>query len=131
MHPPRTSSALRQLGELHADPGLLQWEWAIATPDPQGRLRLPGVARAALDVVAGHRRELRGVCHRVGLVVRPAGNGGVVVVDSRGRLTLPTWLRRDERRALLIGTATDAPLLVVAPVAVLSVRAGLKPRLAA
>ena len=73
MHPPRTSTALRQLGELHADPGPLRWEWAIATPDPEGRLRLPAEARTALSLRAGCRHELRGVCRRVGLVVRPAG----------------------------------------------------------
>lgn len=120
MHPPHSSSALRQLGEVHTDPGPSRWEWSIATPDPQGRLRLPAEARTALDLAAGHRHELRGVCHRAGLVARLTGSGGLVVVDGRGRLTLPTWLRREDQRALLIGTATDVPLLVVAPVAALA-----------
>ncbi len=120
MHPHRTSTALRQLGELHADPEPSRWAWAIATPDPHGRLRLPAEARTALQVRAGERQELRGICHRAGLVVRPAGNGAVVVVDSRGRLTLPVWLRGDDDRALLIGSAHGSAMVVVAPVAVLA-----------
>lgn len=120
MHPQRTSTALRQLGELSADPEPSRWEWAIATPDPHGRLRLPAGARTALQVRAGERRELRGICHRVGLVVRPGGKGAVVVVDSRGRLTLPVWLRGGDDRALLVGSAHGSQMVVVAPVAVLA-----------
>lgn len=50
------------------------------------------------------RRELHGICPGWALVVRPAGNGAGVV-DSRGRLTLPVWLRGDDDQALLVGSA--------------------------
>ncbi|MEO5680843.1 MAG: hypothetical protein ABIS47_14380 [Acidimicrobiales bacterium] len=39
------------------------------------------------------------------------------MVDSRGRLTLPVWLREIDDRALLIGSAHGSAMVVVAPVA--------------
>jgi len=72
----------------------------------------------ALGVRAGHRTEVRGICHRVALVVRSAGAGAPMVVDSRGRLSLPAWLRRGPVGSLVVGTDAGARLLVIAPAAV-------------
>ena len=119
MHDPRTSTALRQLADLSTTPGPSAWVWAVARPDPEGRLRLPAAARHALGVRSGHQREVRGICHRVALVVTPAGTGTSLVVDSRGRLTIPVWLRRGADRSLVIGVDHTAPIVVIAPVAVL------------
>ena len=119
MHDPRNSTALRQLADLGPDPDPPRWRWGIVRPDPEGRLRLPAEARRALRFRPGHRHHVRGICHRFALVARVDDAGASLVVDSRGRLTLPVWLRRGTDRALVVGSDAAATTVVVAPIAVL------------
>jgi hypothetical protein len=119
MHDLTNSTALRQLADLGRQPDRSRWAWTIARPDPQGRLRLPGEARHVLGVEGGRRAVVRGVCHRVALVVAAAGVGAPLVVDSRGRLGLPVWLRRGPSGALVVGTDVGARLAVIASASVL------------
>ncbi len=90
----RNSTALRQLADLGPDPGPSPWAWAIVRLDPKGRVVLPPDARLALGVPSGMQTSVHGICHRVALVLSPDGAGAAMTVDSRGRLGLPTWLRR-------------------------------------
>lgn len=115
MRDPRNSTALRQLADLGQDPDPSRWGWAIATPDPEARLRLPTAALRAVGIERGQAVERRGLCHRVGLVVRSDGAGAPLGVDRRGRVTLPTVLRHLTERALVIGADFDGALLVIAP----------------
>lgn len=115
MHDSRTSTALRQLTDLGQDPDPSRWAWAIATPDHEGRLRLPAGALRAVGIERGQAVERSGLCHRVGLIVRSDGAGAPLVIDRRGRLTLPTVLRHLTDRALVVGADTDSALLVIAP----------------
>ena len=119
MHDPRNSTALRQLADLGHQPDRPRWSWAIARLEPTGRLVLPVEARHALGVRAGHRTPLRGICQRVALVVRTDGSGALMAVDGRGRLLVPTWLRKGTAAAVVVGTRHDEPIVVVAPTAVL------------
>ena len=115
MHDSRTSTALCQLADLGRDPDPSRWGWAIATPDPEGRLRLPTAALRAVGIERGQAGQRRGLCHRVGLVVRAEGTGTPLAVDRRGRITLPTALRHLTERTLVIGADFDRALLVIAP----------------
>ena len=119
MHDPRTSTALRQLTDLGADPDPSRWAWAIARVEGTGRIVLPTEARAALGAHAGERLAVAGVCNRVALVVRPDGAGAPLTVDGRGRLRVPAWLRRVDATMLLIGTHAAAATVLVAPTHVL------------
>jgi bifunctional DNA-binding transcriptional regulator/antitoxin component of YhaV-PrlF toxin-antitoxin module len=125
MHDPRNSTALRQLADLGDDPEPPHWAWAVVRPDPAGRLCLPIEARGTLGVEPGRRHELRGICHRVALVLRADGAGAPIVVDGRGRLSLPTWLRRRTGGSLVVGTDRATAMLVIAPVAVLDGLGGI------
>lgn len=118
MHDPRISTALRQLADLRCEPDPPRWSWTITRPDPQGRLHLPNDARGPLGVQAGRRHELRGIGRHLALVLNVDGDGVAVPVDTRGRLSLPMWLRRPPR-PLLVGVDRDAHMVVVAPATVL------------
>ncbi|MEY2402706.1 MAG: hypothetical protein QOD38_257 [Acidimicrobiaceae bacterium] len=115
MHDLRTSTALRQLADLGHQPDPPRWSWAIARLEPTGRLVLPREARVALDVRSRERNTVRGICHRVALVLQTGGAGAVMVVDGRSRLLVPTWLRTGTAAAVIVGTRHDVPIVVVAP----------------
>lgn len=115
LHDSRTSTALCQLADLGRDPDPSRWGWSIATPDPEGRLRLSTAALRAVGIERGQAAERRGRCHRVGLVVRSDGAGAPLPIDRRGRITLPTALRHPTQRAPVIGANSDNALLVIAP----------------
>jgi hypothetical protein len=87
MHDPRNSTALRQLANHGTDPDPPRWLWGVVRPDPEGRLRLPAEARRALRFRPAHRHQVRGICHRVALVVRVEGPGAALVVD----ILVHTW----------------------------------------
>jgi hypothetical protein len=127
MHDVPTSTALRQLADLGQDPDPLRWHWAIARLEPTGRLVLPAEARTALGATTGQPTPVRGVCNRVALVLRASGAGTAIAVDGRGRLRLPTWLRRANHRSgsLLVGTRRGSPLVVIAPAGVLDGPGGM------
>lgn len=115
----RTSTALRQLSDLGRDPAPPRWSWAVRNYELGGRVRLPAVARTAIGHRRGERREVRGICQRVGLVITAQGDGARLVVDPEGRLMVPAWLRRGTIRSLLIGSDPAAFTLLIAPVNVL------------
>lgn len=119
MHDPRSSTALRQLADLDADPDPLRWAWAIARVEATGRIVLPAEARAALGARVGERLTVAGICNRVALVVRTDGPGAPLSVDGRGRLRVPAWLRRGDVAAMLVGTHRAAATVMVAPATVL------------
>jgi hypothetical protein len=121
-----TDSRTRTVLGQHADLGRPleppRWQWGIARLDPTGRIVLPGEARASLGVTVGEPCIVRGVCHRVALVLPTGGGTGAPVrVDGRGRLRLRVWLRGagTASGALLVGARGDAPLVVVAAAPVL------------
>jgi len=111
----RTSTALRQLADLGHQPDPPRWSWAIARLEPTGRLVLPVEARLALGLTAGQRTTVRGICHRVALVLDADGAGAAFVIDSRGRLLVPAWLRAGTASAVVVGTRQDPALVLVAP----------------
>ena len=111
----RTSTALRQLADLGHHPDPPRWTWAVAHFDPAGRIALPSDARVALGARVGDRTEVRGVCHRISLVLSADGAGAPMVVDGRGRLCVPVWLRRGPCASLVVGTNHATALVVVAP----------------
>jgi bifunctional DNA-binding transcriptional regulator/antitoxin component of YhaV-PrlF toxin-antitoxin module len=115
----RTSTALRQLNDLSSDLESSPWAWAVARLDRAGRLLLPVEARAVLGVQSGLQTRVRGVCHRVVLVLSADGAGAALTVDSRGRLCVPAWLRRGAMSSLVVGTNHANELVVVAPTTVL------------
>lgn len=115
----RNSTALRQLTDLGPDPGPSRWVWAIVRLDPKGRLVLPAEARRALGARTGERTSVRGVCHRVALVVSQDGAGAAMTVDARGRLVVPAWLRRGPDAAMVVAIRRDVAVVVVAPTTVL------------
>lgn len=117
MHPQRTSTALRQLDDLGAEPPPRRWAWAVAKLQPIGRITLPAEAGGALGWSPGVTVEIRGRSSRLALVLRRDGTGAAFRVDGRGRLYLPVWLRRTD--AVLVGTREDRPLVVIAAVGVL------------
>jgi hypothetical protein len=115
----RTSTALRQLNDFGHQPNPTRWSWAIARVEPTGRLLLPVEARAVLGARAGRRTPLRGLCHRDALVLNVDEAGGAFVVDSRGRLLVPAWLRTGTAAPVVVGTRIDAALVLIAPTATL------------
>jgi bifunctional DNA-binding transcriptional regulator/antitoxin component of YhaV-PrlF toxin-antitoxin module len=117
MHPQRTSTALRQLDDLGHHPALSRWPWAVVKLEPIGRVVLPASARQALGATPGHSVEVRAQGSRLAVVLRRDGPGAAVSVDGRGRLYLPVSLQR--AAAVLVGTRSDARLVVVANVEVL------------
>jgi len=119
MHHPRTSTALRQLTDLGHEPDPPRWAWAVARLDAKGRVLLPPAARSALGVRLGDRTAVVGRCHRVAMVLQHDGGGAPMVVDNRGRLGVPAWLRRGPGASMVVGTRYDAPVVVLAPVATL------------
>lgn len=114
MRDPRNSTALRQLADLGIDPEPPRWEWAIVRVDPKGRVVLPAEARLALGATPGGRSAVRGVCHRVALVLSPDGAGAAMSVDARGRLRIPEWLRQGPPTSMVVGTRGGTPVVVVA-----------------
>ena len=60
-----------------------------------------------------------GGCHRVAMVLQRDGGGAPMVVDGRGRLSVPAWLRQGPGASMVVGTRYDAPVVVVAPSTVL------------
>lgn len=119
MHDPRNSTALRQLADLGHEPDPPRWAWAVARLDPKGRLLLPAEARLALGVRPGERTVVRGVCHRVALVLSAEGARALMSVEGRGRLVVPAWLRRGSASPMVVGTRSAPPMVVVAPTSVL------------
>jgi hypothetical protein len=113
----RTGTALRQLHDLGPDPAEIRWRWAVARVEPSCRVVLRGEAR----VVLGAASEVRGACNRVAFLLRPDGPGAAVVIDGRGRVRLPAWLRGAALAAggVLVGIRRDPALVVVAPTGVL------------
>ena len=114
MHDPRTSSALRQLNDLGHDPDPPRWAWTIGRLEPTGRLVLPVEARRALGVRTNERTVVCGVCHRTALVLQVDVSGAAFVVDGRGRMLVPAWLRKGTADAVVVGTRTEPPLVVIA-----------------
>jgi hypothetical protein len=119
MPEPRIPTALHQLADLGRENLPSRWSWAIVGLERTGRIRLPAPAITALDVGAGGEVRMRS--NRLVVVVRPDGPGAAATVDGRGRLFVPVWLRQAtfEMPVVLVGTATDSGLVVVAPVGVL------------
>lgn len=115
MPDPRTSTALRQLNDLSHQPDPPRWAWAIARLEPTGPLVLPVEARRALGVRTKERTPVRGVCHRTALVLQADVSGAAFVVDGRGRLLVPAWLRTGTLAAVVVGTRLDPVLVVIAP----------------
>lgn len=115
----RYSTALRQLADLGPDRGPSPWAWAVVRLDPKGRVVLPADARLALGAPPGRQSSVRGMCHRVALVLSPDGAGVAMTVDSRGRLVVPAWLRRGPGSSVVVGTRHDPLVVVVAPTYVL------------
>jgi hypothetical protein len=62
---------------------------------------------------------VRGICHRITLVLAAEGTGAAMVVDGRGRLCVPGWLRRGPCASMVIGTDSATGVVVVAPTTVL------------
>lgn len=62
---------------------------------------------------------MRGICHRVALVLSPDGAGAAMTMDARDRLMLPAWLRRGPGASMVVGTRSDTPMVVVAATTVL------------
>jgi hypothetical protein len=119
MHDPRISTALRQLADLGDEPAGPRWSWAIVGLERIGRIRLPGPAMEALAVDGGGVVRVRST--RSALVVRPEGPGARAMVDGRGRMYVPVWLRHAAAgsRMLLVGAQVERGLVVVAAVGVL------------
>jgi hypothetical protein len=113
----RTSTALRQLGDLGSGPPEPKWRWAVVRVEPTSRVVLPAQARALLGVAGA----IHGSCNRVAFLLTPDGPGAEVAIDGRGRVRLPAWLRAAAQAAdgVLVGTRSDPALVVVAPVGVL------------
>ena len=102
--------------------------WAVMTPDPEGRVGLPPVARRALGAGTGGvavRAAARGAVLALRVARDGNGAGAPLVVDGRGRVPLPAWWRRAcAGGACAVATRTaarvgEAPLVVLAPTGVL------------
>jgi hypothetical protein len=116
---PAGSLALGQLRSLSGDPAdVPRWRHWVLGVDAIGRITLPPEARA----VAAGRRTVRAASHESALVLRANGLGAATHLDRRGRLALPTWLRRLVRATGMVLVAArfpDASLVVVTPTSVL------------
>lgn len=116
MHDPRTSPALRTLADLTAAPPQRRWQWSIGRLDGAGRV---SIGQSAVDALGP--RPLTTRWHHLALLVEPADGSPTtrtVLVDGRGRLTVPVWLRRRQPE-VLVGLEVEGPVLLVAPVEVL------------
>lgn len=58
---------------------------------------------------------MRGICHRVALVLDAGSVGAAFIIDSRGRILVPAWLRTRTAAAVVVGTRGDPALVVIAP----------------
>jgi hypothetical protein len=112
---PRTSTALRALADLTAQPPPPRWAWTVGRLDAAGRLCLGSAVVGALGP-----GPWRLAWHHLALVVTPdpTGDGPTAEVDERGRLGVPGWLRQ-RGRDVLVGLDPTGPVLLVAPVEVL------------
>ena len=116
MHDLRTSTAIRQLADLDDGPDPPTWSWAVVALEPSGRVRLPTAACAALDAQLGHSVEVKGVCRSDVLVVPSAGAGRQLMIDGRGRLYVPAWMRRGDETWMIVGTHhVDRVVVLAAP----------------
>ena len=115
MHDPRTSPALRTLADLTSEPVPRRWSWSVRRLDDAGRLSLTRPTLTALGP-----SPWRLLWHHLAVVVEPdpSGGGPAAVVDNRGRLTVPVWLRH-RSRDLLVGFDHERTVLLVAPIEVL------------
>ena len=115
MHDPRTSPALRSLSQLTVGVEPRRWMWSVRRLDAAGRLCLP---RPIVEALAPGLRRLR--WHHLALLVAadPTADGPPAVIDERGRLTVPEWLRQRDRD-VLVGLDPTTNELLVAPVEVL------------
>jgi bifunctional DNA-binding transcriptional regulator/antitoxin component of YhaV-PrlF toxin-antitoxin module len=114
---PVARTSLSMLRELDSERRVSQWRYWIVGVESIGRITLPTDARRALDVgtsVQAVSRELVLVLHR--------GGGGVcLLIDRRGRLVLPAWLRPavDASGSVLVAArAAGLPTVVVVPTTV-------------
>lgn len=114
------------IASLHESPGDLAarwWHWVVSVDD-RGRLTLPAPARRE----AGRGVDWRATSRGDAVVLRPDGPGARIVVDGRGRLLLPSWLRARARSAggvvFVAARRPDASAVVVAPAGVLDGVAG-------
>jgi bifunctional DNA-binding transcriptional regulator/antitoxin component of YhaV-PrlF toxin-antitoxin module len=79
-----------------------------------GRITLPASARALL----GDRQTAQALSRGCALVMKRGGTGAAVVVDRRGRVVLPSWLRRATRvstAVLLSACHVEGGVIVVVP----------------
>lgn len=86
--------------------------------DAIGRITLPPEGRP----IPPGRRMVRAASHGSALVLRADGLGAPTHLDRRGRLALPTWLRRLIRGSgtvLVAARRPEASLVVVTPTSVL------------
>lgn len=98
---------------------LWKWSFAIVTVERAGRVTLPAAARSAIEG-AKLRLSSRGEV----ALLRSGGGGRPGVVDGRGRVVVPCWLRdaAGPEGRLLVGTGTghDAePVVLFAPLKLL------------
>ena len=114
MHDLRTSTALRQLADLDDGPNVPVWSWAVVALETSGRVRLPADACAVLSTRPGDSVEVRGVCRRDALVLRAAGDGRLLMIDRRGRLYVPAWVRRGDVTSMIVGTHHVERVVVLA-----------------
>ena len=115
MHDPRTSPALRTLAQLTGDPPPTRWTWSIGRLDTAGRISL---GPQPAELLGSGALQLR--WHHLALLVEPAQHedAATVLIDRRGRLLVPTWLR-DRGPDVLIGLERSRPRILVGPVEVL------------
>lgn len=106
----RLPPVLRQLTEPVAAES--RWRWSTARIDPSGRLLLSVEARRVLGAEPGTPTVVSGRVEQDALVLRAGpGAGRDLVVDRRGRLYVPVWLRR--HHTVLIGACDTRAAVVI------------------